>query len=131
MSEQRRIGAIGEQIAITQLIKEGWSVAKPYPDIGIDILAVKLENGKLRTRNIQVKSSFGEKRYRQIKNIRREKSHNLYGFTFKKIMPNTEYWFVFSFENREPLIKILSSEELSEKIDLPILGANQENTSNI
>lgn len=84
MSEKIQISLIGEHLVMINLIEQGWSIAKPLPDIGIDLIAIKIEDDKeSKVRCIQVKTS---ERYNQVKNICRKKSHNLYGFKFEKVI---------------------------------------------
>lgn len=56
MSQITKIGAQGEAMVINELTKRGWAVAKPILDLGVDLLACKVENMKVKIISIQVKT---------------------------------------------------------------------------
>jgi hypothetical protein len=51
------VGARGEAKVISELTNRGWGVGKPLLDLGIDLLAYKIENHSIRLVAIQVKTS--------------------------------------------------------------------------
>lgn len=50
------VGAKGEAKVISELTNRGWGVGKPLLDLGIDLLAYKIENHSIRLIAIQVKT---------------------------------------------------------------------------
>ena len=50
------VGARGEAKVISELTNRGWGVGKPLLDLGIDLLAYKIENHSIRLVAIQVKT---------------------------------------------------------------------------
>jgi len=112
VSNAIQVSTKGELLAAIDLIEEGWSIAKPQPDVGIDLVATKIEQHEVKVKCVQVKTS---ERYDLVKNICRKKSHNLYGFNFDQIIQGCEYWFVF-IKNEESKIIKLKAAELERKI---------------
>lgn len=56
MSQTTKVGAKGEAMVISELTERSWAVAKPIVDVGIDLLACKVEDGKVKTVAVQVKT---------------------------------------------------------------------------
>ena len=50
------IGAQGEAKVISELTNRGWGVGKPILDLGVDLLAYKIEKNTIRLVAIQVKT---------------------------------------------------------------------------
>jgi len=74
---KREFSLMGELLVAKELEKRGWEVFRPLVDRYIDIVAVKEENGKVKVRTIQVKSSRiehfvcsaklkGERKFRKV-----------------------------------------------------------------
>lgn len=74
MSWIPKIGAQGEAMVINELTQRGWAAAKPILDLGVDILACKVENRKVETIAIQVKT----------KSKRTHGHGTCYGFSIKR-----------------------------------------------
>jgi hypothetical protein len=53
-------GAKGEAHIISKLTESGWGVAKPLLDLGVDLLAYRIENRKVKVLAIQLKSLESE-----------------------------------------------------------------------
>jgi hypothetical protein len=56
MNNTTMVGAKGEAKVISELTDRGWAVAKPLLDLGVDLLACKIENHTVRTVAIQVRT---------------------------------------------------------------------------
>jgi len=102
MNASMKTGAEGEALVISELTRKGWAVAKPILDFGVDLLACKIDNGKIRTMAIQVKTVT-------------KKSHGnntCYGVNVDKIIDGVHYIIVCP---KIPEYTILTSEQVKKK----------------
>ena len=104
MNNTTMVGAKGEAKVISELTDRGWAVAKPLLDLGVDLLACKVNEGTIKMVAIQVKTLETPSHHRGT----------CYGYGFQKSKIIDGIYYVIACPTIQEYV-ILKSEQIRRK----------------